>query len=134
GAAALLQVDDPGLAELHAVINVEENGAIALLDLGSDSGVVFQGQRVASAELRSGDRFDVGALSIRVITNTAFDSFDDDDSTHVATGLDLGGPAPIDEAAYDTPAPAEPRVFGDDDDEEEEEEESVEDVMEFILR
>lgn len=130
GAAALLQVDDPGLAELHAVINVEENGAIAVLDLGSDSGIAVQGQRVANAELRSGDRFDVGGVSIRVIAGGDFDSFDDDDATHVATALDFGAP----EASYETPAPAEPRALADGEEDEEEEDDSVEDIMEFILR
>ena len=52
GSSALLQLSHPDLTELHAVINVEADGSIALLDLGSDSGVHFNGARISNADLR----------------------------------------------------------------------------------
>lgn len=150
GAAALLRIDDPTLAELHAVINVEDDGAITLLDLGSEQGVVFGGQHIANADLRSGDEFGMGAITVVVRSGfaPAADAFDDEEHTHVA------GTLPPDEVTEETPAPAAsryaegaghaaagvaggPAVHSWDEDaagDEDDDEALVEDVMEFILR
>jgi hypothetical protein len=71
GPSAMLAVKDASVAELHAVVNLEEDGTILVLDLGGESGVVVNGDRVANAALRPGDSFVLGALTFRVLTGEA---------------------------------------------------------------
>lgn len=92
GPSALLPVDDPQLAELHAVLNVEDDGTISVLDLGSDTGIVYNGERISQAHLKSGDTFSVGTLSFRLLVGAgaasgSFDDFDDEDATYVAPSM-----------------------------------------------
>ncbi|HHO50586.1 MAG TPA: AgmX/PglI C-terminal domain-containing protein [Deltaproteobacteria bacterium] len=118
GASALLPIDDPQLSEIHAVISVEDDGTINLLDLGSDNGLIYNGQRVSNATLRSGDVFAIGTLQFRVTIS----------QPSVAV-QQAAAPAPIAGAS----AQRRP-VLTPDDREEEEEELPTEDVMAFILR
>lgn len=125
GASALLPIDDPQLSELHAVVNVEEDGSISLLDLGSENGLVLRGQQVSNATLNHGDIFSVGDLQFRITVTQAQSS--------------AASPAPV---AASRPAPAAPApvrmgqrpVLTPDDADEEEPELPTEPVMDFILR
>jgi len=38
GPAAMLRIDNPALADLHAVINVNDDGSVQILDLGGPTG------------------------------------------------------------------------------------------------
>jgi pSer/pThr/pTyr-binding forkhead associated (FHA) protein len=71
GASAMLRVDDAAVAELHAVVNVEDDGTILVLDLGSESGIVVEGQKVASSPIPSGGTFSIGGLTFKVFAKTA---------------------------------------------------------------
>jgi pSer/pThr/pTyr-binding forkhead associated (FHA) protein/outer membrane biosynthesis protein TonB len=62
--SALLKIDDPSVGELHAVINVEDDGTVQLLDLGTAAGTLVAGERISNADLSPGDRFTVGDLEI----------------------------------------------------------------------
>jgi hypothetical protein len=66
GASALLPVAGEGVAELHAVINIEDDGSISLLDLGSEGGVKVNGEAISNAVLKSGGAFELGELRIVV--------------------------------------------------------------------
>src|SRR5690349_1566964 len=66
GQSAMMRVDGQAVSELHAVVNVEEDGSLLVLDLGGDGGILFKGERVANASLRSGDSFTIGDLTLRV--------------------------------------------------------------------
>jgi hypothetical protein len=66
GQSAMLRVDSPQLSELHAVVNVEEDGNILVLDLGGDGGISVRGERVANASLRPGETFRIGDLTFRI--------------------------------------------------------------------
>ncbi|MEZ4235755.1 MAG: AgmX/PglI C-terminal domain-containing protein [Myxococcota bacterium] len=66
GQSAMLRVDSPALSELHAVVNVEDDGSILVLDLGGEGGVVVGSEKVANAALRPGDTFQIGDLTFRV--------------------------------------------------------------------
>jgi hypothetical protein len=99
-ASAMFAVDAPELAELHAVLNVEDDGTIALLDLGSPEGITYQNERISNASIKSGDSFEVGPLTFRVtvfgVGSAATDDFDEESATKVETSP-LGGsvaPAP----------------------------------------
>src|SRR5690606_4768545 len=66
GPAAMLSVEDASIADLHCVINVEEDGSVQLLDLGSDLGTKVNGVAVANQRLTSGDTIEIGDLRIGV--------------------------------------------------------------------
>jgi pSer/pThr/pTyr-binding forkhead associated (FHA) protein len=83
GPAAMLQVDHEDLADLHAVINVNDDGSVVLLDLGSTGGTSVNGEVVSNATLRTGDNITVGAIRIKVqITDEA--AFADEAATQIA--------------------------------------------------
>ncbi|MEQ1564537.1 MAG: AgmX/PglI C-terminal domain-containing protein [Myxococcota bacterium] len=66
GESAMLRLDGGGLSDLHAVVNVEDDGSILVLDLGGDGGIAVNGQNVPNASLRSGDQFGIGQFTFRV--------------------------------------------------------------------
>ena len=51
--------DDPAMSRQHAVIEFSGKG-FRLRDLGSTNGTLLNGAAVQSAELRHGDRFEIG--------------------------------------------------------------------------
>ncbi len=51
--------DDPSMSRQHAAIEFSGTG-FRLRDLGSTNGTLLNGQAVQSAELRHGDRFEIG--------------------------------------------------------------------------
>ena len=51
--------DDPAMSRQHAAIEFSGNG-FRLRDLGSTNGTLLNGTTVQSAELRDGDRFEIG--------------------------------------------------------------------------
>ena len=94
GPAAMLRIDNPALADLHAVINVNDDGSVQILDLGGPTGTSVNGSRVSSTKLESGDRIEVGPVKIQVsVTNaSAFEdvananAFEDEEKTVLAVG------------------------------------------------
>ncbi len=93
--SAMFAVDSADLADLHAVLNVEEDCSVALLDLGSPVGVLFKGEKISNANLQSGETFGVGELSFRVMVYSA-DDFEEESATRVEARPDNGTvpPAP----------------------------------------
>ena len=69
GAAALLRIENDALAELHAVVNVNDDGTVQLLALGE--GLAVNGQPVNNAALRSGDVITIGPVRIDVTLKEA---------------------------------------------------------------
>src|SRR4030095_16324832 len=85
GPAAMLRIDNPALADLHAVINVNDDGSVQILDLGGPTGTSVNGSRVSSTKLESGDRIEVGPVKIQVnVTNAS--AFEDEEKTVLAVG------------------------------------------------
>ncbi|MFT4976932.1 MAG: hypothetical protein ACI8S6_002837, partial [Myxococcota bacterium] len=72
GPAAMIRLPEDAAAPLHAVVNVNEDGSVWLLDLGAGR-VRLGGQAVANAPLRSGDTFEIGDVTICFIVDTAED-------------------------------------------------------------
>ena len=148
GTSALLQIDDDQVAELHAVINIEEDGSVSLLDLGSDNGVTVGGEKVANATLKSGDSFEIGGLTITVVAdpaNMTADGFDDQDATYVAPSMaalrsiveaEQAGDAEgvLMGAGGDNAGDDDPPEITEEEELEEDDDYATEDVMQFILR
>lgn len=141
GDDALLKVDDGSLAQLHAVIIVEDDGAVRVHDLGSEAGVLHGGERINDHLLTAGDRLTMGDLTV-VVQFDVPDAFDDDEATHV-----VGMPQDVVEAAGElvepTEAPADTSsVFVDEPtdpgpafaDDEPPVQEQTEDALTFVLR
>jgi len=65
GPAAMLRIDDDALADLHAVVNVQEDGGVQILDLGHSTGTQVNGEAVSNnATLSSGDTISIGPITV----------------------------------------------------------------------
>jgi pSer/pThr/pTyr-binding forkhead associated (FHA) protein len=72
GPAAMLRIEHDDLAELHAVVNVTEDGGLQLLDLGSTAGSMVNGEKVSgNSPLQSGDAISIGGITIELSFETA---------------------------------------------------------------
>jgi pSer/pThr/pTyr-binding forkhead associated (FHA) protein len=107
---ALLKIDDPSVGELHAVINVEDDGTVQLLDLGTAAGTSYGGRRISNADLSPGDRFVLGDIEIEV-------RYDEAENTTPTMDVRPEGGVP---------------VVADADGEDSEE--SIEDVLDLVMR
>ena len=79
-AAAMVRVEDSEMADLQAVLNVNEDGTVQLLDLVGDASTGINGVPTANAELRRGDRITVGNIQITVQIAAPHPAYDDDDT------------------------------------------------------
>ena len=66
GPAAMLRVEDPALHDLQAVLNVNEDGSVHLLDLVGDGSTKVNGEAVSNVVLRSGDAVTIGTIRITI--------------------------------------------------------------------
>jgi outer membrane biosynthesis protein TonB len=83
GPAAMLRVDNDSLADLHAVINVNDDGSVQLLDLGGSSGTAVNGAKVSNTQLRTGDQIEIGSIKL-VIAIVDEDAFADEEATQLS--------------------------------------------------
>ena len=100
GSNAVLTIKAKGVAELHAVINVEADGSVKLVDLGAGS-VTMDGEPVTNADLQSGDSFNIGKIKFVVSYDAVVTGFDEEESTNVGAQ-----PAPAEEPEATDPGPA----------------------------
>ena len=61
-----LRLDDASVSHQHAALELAGAG-FRIRDLGSTNGVRVNGSRVAAADLKHGDRLEIGALSLRYV-------------------------------------------------------------------
>ncbi len=129
GSAALLKIDNDALSDLHAVVNISEDGTVRVADLvGTGSGVTVNGEKVMNAVLRTGDTVAIGEVRINV---NIFDenAFADEEATQVAIS-----PSASPEVASGESEPLETTSPGLDGAPERMEEDTSEDVLAFIMR
>lgn len=128
GPAAMLRVENDALADLHAVINVNDDGTVQLLDLGSPGGTHVNGEKINNTQLRTGDSIQIGEvrLSISIVDEQAFQ---DEEATQLAVPPPPHTPAVNEEVtdALGIAAPAGADV-------EEAPQGNTEDVLAFIMR
>jgi pSer/pThr/pTyr-binding forkhead associated (FHA) protein len=121
GPAAMLRIEDADLQDLHAVLNVGEDGTVMLHDLVGNQSTLVNGAPVASnAIISNGDTIGIGAVRVVVrITDSA--AFADDEATRLDSpvGEDYATDAGISQPA------AEPW---------QDNTEVEEDVMAFVMR
>lgn len=123
GPAAMLRVEDDAVQDLHAVLNVNEDGSVQLLDLVGDSSTTVNGHTVSNVLLSNGDAIGLGQLRI-VVRVTDAGALDDESKTQIAG-------APVGSAVEDEDERTAPKV-------EEtwtvDEDGPTEDVMAFVMR
>jgi hypothetical protein len=123
GPAAMLRIEDAALQDLHAVLNVNEDGTVQLLDLVGDQSTTVNGASVNNVLLQNGDTLGFGPVRVVVrITDSA--AFSDDDVTRV----DAPGSMNESDADEATAPPGTPAAIAGED------EEVAEDVMAFVMR
>lgn len=88
GPAAMLRINDDALSDLQAVINVNENGTIQLLDIVGEGNTKVNGNAVVNAELKSGDAIEIGDIKV-VFSVPAGEEFSDEEATQM-----MRAPAP----------------------------------------
>ena len=110
GPAAMLRVEDPALHDLQAVLNVNEDGSVHLLDLVGDGSTKVNGEAVSNVVLRSGDAVTIGTIRITIQIPDG------------AAALEQAAPV----AAATAPGQSVPSG--------EEDDAPVEDVMAFVMR
>jgi pSer/pThr/pTyr-binding forkhead associated (FHA) protein len=66
GAGADVVLQDGSVSSEHAVLELCERG-YRLRDLGSTNGVSVNGCKIATAELKHGDRFELGKVAFRYV-------------------------------------------------------------------
>ncbi|MBM1814799.1 FHA domain-containing protein [Pseudosulfitobacter pseudonitzschiae] len=57
-------LDDPSVSRRHATLSVTGDGAMQIVDLNSLNGVLVNGTRVTSAEVKAGDTLQLGEVSL----------------------------------------------------------------------
>ena len=63
---AVLQINDPALADLHCAVQVGDDGVVTLLDLGSESGTLLNGESVNNAPIADGAEIRVGNTVLKL--------------------------------------------------------------------
>jgi hypothetical protein len=66
GGAAVLQINDPELADLHCAVQINDDGAVTLLDLGSEAGTLLNGEAVNNNTVVDGDEIRAGKTVIKL--------------------------------------------------------------------
>ena len=130
GPAAMLRIDDEALSDLHAVINVGDDGSVQLLDLGGETTTKVNGEAVSNSDLRTGDQIAIGEIRINVAVSDQ-NAFADEEATQLAELPAAGEPLRDTDDVTDATVPAhmaaplgEARM----------EQDTSEDVMAFVMR
>jgi len=97
GPAAMLRVEDDGLADLQAVINLNDDGTVQVLDLVGE-GTRVNGEEVVNALLNDGDTIEVGGVRIVVGIQAPAGEATGDAATELAAGHALSGATDLEEA------------------------------------
>jgi pSer/pThr/pTyr-binding forkhead associated (FHA) protein len=69
GADADVVLQDPSVSSQHAALELTERG-YRLVDLGSTNGIKVNNCKAAVAELKHGDRFELGSVAFRYVVET----------------------------------------------------------------
>jgi pSer/pThr/pTyr-binding forkhead associated (FHA) protein len=61
-----LKLEDEGVSRMHSVVEVSAAGEVFVIDLGSTTGTIVNGQRVSKAQLNPGDQLQFGNLTVQI--------------------------------------------------------------------
>ena len=60
GEQAILRVEDPAMDETHCAVSRNPDGTIMLMDFGSESGTLLNGQKIENSVIQNGDHIECG--------------------------------------------------------------------------
>jgi pSer/pThr/pTyr-binding forkhead associated (FHA) protein len=110
GAAATIRIEDEALADLQALIKLNDDGTVQLLDLIGE-GLKVNGAKVVNAPLNDGDTIEIGEIKI-VVSIGKEDSASNDEPTPLASqdeNAPLVAQDPPNPGSYRTPEDVEGR-------------------------
>ena len=90
GPAAMLRVEEDALQDLQAVVNVNDDGSVQLLDLVGE-GTKVNGAGVVNASLNNGDTIEIGNIRI-VVGFSGANEFDGEEATQMLRAPEAGEP------------------------------------------
>jgi pSer/pThr/pTyr-binding forkhead associated (FHA) protein len=61
-----LKLDDDGVSRMHSVVEVSASGEVFVIDLGSATGTIVNGQRVSKMQVNPGDQLQFGSLTVQL--------------------------------------------------------------------
>ena len=96
-ASSHLRLDDESVSRMHAVLEVNGPNEVQLIDLGSTRGTLVNGERIAKANLKSGDQVQFGDVRVGI--------------TFMEADAEAATPVPVAPAAPVAPAPAAPAQY-----------------------
>ncbi len=132
GPAAMLRIEDDALADLQAVINLNDDGTVQLLDLVGE-GTKVNGEQVVNALLSDGDTIELSEL--RIVVGIQSNASAAEEPTVLASAPSEDGDAATEPDAGAEPVSFAPGTYhGDADEVSRLEEDLTEDVMAFIMR
>ena len=149
GEQAILRVEDPAMDETHCAVSRNPDGTIMLMDFGSESGTLLNGQKIENSVIQSGDHIECGNTKLVLNVGAAQAVAAPQPAAAPpaeAPAAPQAAPAPEQQAAAPPPpeqpaaeaAPAAPASSPSEDYEEPTEdkvaEEYTEDVMSFVMR
>ena len=141
GGAAVLQVDDPSMTDLHCAVQRSEDGTYMLLDFGSESGTLLNGERVNNASVSTGDVIECGNTKLVLsIGGEAAEAAPAPAGVPAQPASEAAAEEPVAETAPEPVAPEIPEepaaaeASGLDDEWDDVLDEHTEDVMTFVMR
>ena len=66
-----LKIEDDGVSRMHSVIEIAASGEVFIIDLGSATGTIVNGQRVSKTRVETGDQLQFGNTVVVVEINQA---------------------------------------------------------------
>ena len=63
-----LKIEDDGVSRMHSVIEVSASGEVFIIDLGSATGTIVNGQRVSKTRIETGDQLQIARLKKKKLT------------------------------------------------------------------
>jgi pSer/pThr/pTyr-binding forkhead associated (FHA) protein len=66
-----LKIEDDGVSRMHSVIEIAASGEVFIIDLGSATGTIVNGQRVSKTRVETGDQLQFGNTVVVVEVNQA---------------------------------------------------------------
>lgn len=91
-----LKLEDDGVSRMHSVVEVSPAGEVFVIDLGSATGTVVNGQRVSKIQLQTGDQLQFGntVVAVEIGEVGAYDEAADEAAAEAQGYQDPGHQAP----------------------------------------
>ncbi len=87
-----LKLEDDGVSRMHSVVEVSAHGEVFVIDLGSTTGTIVNGQRVSKVQVQSGDQLQFGSLTVQI--EFGEEAYEDEPAPTAEPATTLGYPPP----------------------------------------